>query len=494
MPKPYDFGSVELDVTPRERKSALALDPETPFRMLVMGDFTGRANRGIVEKVAGRRPVLVDRDNLDGLLGRMGASLELPLTGGGSLALKFRELEDFHPERIYAGTEVFAALKKMREKLEDPATFRATAAQLRAPRQEQAVSDVLSGSLLDQVVEQAEAGGAAAPLRRADPLASYVRALVEPHLVPKPDARQSEMVAQVEQATAAALRAILHHPDFQALEAAWRGLDFLARGVETDELLKLYILDVSLAELAADFGSADDLASTGIYKLLVEQTVLTPGAMPWAVLAGDYTFDDGLVSVELLCRIALIASKAGAPFLAAAGSKVAGCKSFGETPDPDDWTRARSEAWSFVREFPEARYLGLALPRILLRLPYGKSTSPVEAFPFEELPERRHEAYLWGNPVFACLTLIGQAFSEFGWDMRPGMRAEIGGMPVHIYKDAGGDPQMQACAEALLTERATERLLELGLIPVVSFKAQDRIRVAGFHSLATPPQPLAGRW
>jgi type VI secretion system protein ImpC len=499
MPKPYDFGSIELDIAPQERKSAVAVDPESSFRMLVMGDFSGRANRGVVEKVAGRRPVAVDRENIDGLLRRMKAALELPLAGGGTLRLEFNELEDFHPDRIFTQSEIFRALKETRDKLEDPATFRAMADRLRplerapAPRPADAVSEVLSGSLLDQVVEQAEAGGGP-PARSADPLASYVRAIVGPHLVPKPDARQPELVAQVDQAISAAMRAILHHPDFQALEAAWRGLDFLARGVETDNQLKLYILDVSLAELAADFGSADDLAATGTYKLLVGETVQTPGAATWTVLGGNYTFDDGLVNVEMLCRIALIASQAGAPFLAAADPKILGCKSFGETPDPDDWERTNEETWNFVRSFPEAPYLGLAAPRFLLRLPYGKQTIPAETFPFEEMPAPRHGDYLWGNPIFACMMLIGQAFSEYGWGMRPGMAAEIGGLPVHVFKDADGDLQMKPCAEALLTQNAAERMLEKGLIPVVSFKSQDKIRVAGFQSVAKPPRRLAGRW
>jgi type VI secretion system protein ImpC len=325
-------------------------------------------------------------------------------------------------------------------------------------------------------------------------MAAYVRSIVGPHIIPKPDARQPEMLAQVDKAVGEAMGAILHHPDFQALEAAWRGLDLLARGIETDEQLKLYILDVSLAELAADFGSADDLSSTGIYKLLVDQTVRTPGAPTWAVLGGNYVFDGGLVNVELLCRIALIASKAGAPFLAAADSAILGCRSLAETPDPSEWKPASEETWSFVRSFPEAAYLGLASPRVLLRLPYGKQTSPLESFPFEEMPQPNHARYLWGNPVFACMMLIGQAFSEYGWAMRPGMVAEIGGLPVHVYKDADGDPQMKGAGEALLTQNAAERMLEKGLIPVVSFKGQDRIRVAGFQSVAKPHRPLAGRW
>ncbi len=499
MPKPYDFGSIELDIAPQEHKQAVAVDPESSFRMLVLGDFSGRGNRGLVEKVAGRRAVAVDRDNIDGLLSRMGAQLSLPLAGGGSLDLKFRELEDFHPDRIFAETGVFKALRDLRDKIEDPATFRATADRLRAPeppasKAAEAVTDVLSGSLLDQVLEQAETGKAAAPARTADPLAAFVRSVAGPHIIPKPDARQPEMLAQVDKAIGEAMGAVLHHPDFQALEAAWRGLDLLARGIETDTQLKLYILDVSLAELAADFGSADDLSSTGIYKLLVEQTVQTPGAPSWAVLGGNYTFDDGLVNIELLCRIALIAAKAGAPFLAAADPKILGCRSLAETPDPREWKAGNEETWAFVRGFPEAAYLGLILPRVLLRLPYGKQTSPLESFPFEEMTKPDHAHYLWGNPVFACMMLIGQAFSEYGWAMRPGMIAEIGGLPVHVYKDAEGEPHLKGAGEALLTQDAAERMLEKGLIPVVSFKGQDRIRVAGFQSVARPHKPLAGSW
>jgi type VI secretion system protein ImpC len=138
--------------------------------------------------------------------------------------------------------------------------------------------------------------------------------------------------------------------------------------------------------------------------------------------------------------------------------------------------------------------VGLALPRFILRLPYGKKTSPLESFEFEEFTgEPAHEDYLWGSGVFAVALLLGQSFSEAGWEMRPGQFAEIEKLPLHVY---GGDSgsQVKPCAEVVLTEDAVERMVEEGLIPLVSFKGRDVVRVARFQSIAEPAQALSGRW
>ncbi len=503
MPKPYDFGSVGLDVGlgTEESPARLATEPDTPFRILVLGDFSGRANRGVAEKLDGRRPILVDRDNFDGTLKKLGAALDL----GPQVRLRFNELDDFLPDRIYQSLEIFGALRETRRQLEDPATFRAAAARLRPepeatppPRPapaSAAVSDLLSGSLLDQMIEQAGQGAALErPARSADPLAAYVRELVAPHLTPKPDAKQPEMLAQVDRAIGGAMRAILHHADFQALEAAWRALFFLLRELETGAELKLSLLDISRAELEADLVSARDLRASGLYRILVEQTVGTPGAHPWAVVAGDFVFDDSVRDAELLGRLALIASQAGAPILAAAHPRLLGCDSLADAPHPRQWRADGAEAFEIVRELPEAAYVGLAVPRLLLRLPFGPKTEPTELFEFDEMPGgSRHDDYLWGNSAFACLLLMGQAFAEYGWEMRPGIFQELRGLPSHIYTE-DGEAKQKACAEAYLTLEAAEQILERGLIPVVSFQDRNAVRVVRFQSIARPAAPLAGRW
>jgi type VI secretion system protein ImpC len=201
----------------------------------------------------------------------------------------------------------------------------------------------------------------------------------------------------------------------------------------------------------------------------------------------------------MLERIASVCKKTGAPFLAAASPNIVGCSSFGTTPDPDDWkpaaTEGEQEWWNRLRKTPPASYLGLALPRFLLRLPYGQETEPISAFTFEEVagvPE--HEDYCWGNPVFACLVLLGQAFIESGWEMNPGSIKDIEGLPLHIYQDESGASMTKPCAEAWSTEQGVECILDRGLMPLVSYKDQDRCRLVRFQSLALPPASLGGRW
>jgi type VI secretion system protein ImpC len=291
---------------------------------------------------------------------------------------------------------------------------------------------------------------------------------------------------------------ILHQPDFMALEAAWKGLHFLVSRLETGAMLKLYLLDISKAELAADLGAAENLRSTGLYRILVEQTIQTPGAEPWAVLIGNYRFEKCQEDIDFLGRMAKIARASGAPFIAAACDKMVCRTSLAETPDPDDWGQPENheaaQAWQALRELPEAAYLGLVLPRFLLRLPYGADTEPVEAFDFEEIPSPLdHEACLWGNAALACALLLGQAFSLDGWRLRSDEMLDINNLPLYLHKDKA-ESKLLPCAETLLTQHAAETILDAGLMPLLSFINQDTVRLARFQAIALPPCRLAGRW
>jgi type VI secretion system protein ImpC len=492
MPRPFSFGEANIDVDASGEPAPETPEPDTPFRILLLGDFSGRANRGISElDLAGRRPVLVDRDNFEEVLAKLQPELRL----APEISVAFRELDDFYPDRIFERLDLFSALREMRERLSDRSTFRDAWADLlpEPPAPPPAPASKVS---LNDLLEATETRQAERPARAPDAFAAMVRDLVAPYLVPGADPRQAEMVAKVDAATAEVMRGLLHHADFQALEAAWRGLFFLVRRLETGVALKLYLLDISKAELAAELRRAPDLRSTGLYRILVEQTVETPGAEPWAVLGGHYTFDDSVDDVTLLGYLGGMARAAGAPFLAAASPSLLGAKSFGETPRPEQWRVEidRAQAWEVLRTFPEARYLGLALPRFLLRLPYGKATEPLERFDFEETagaPE--HEHYLWGNPALACICLLGQAFAKSGWEMRPGAIRDIDGLPAHVYR-RDGESHLKPCAEALLTEKAANAMLEKGLMPLLSLKDRDVIMLQRFQSLADPLAPLAGRW
>ena len=197
-------------------------------------------------------------------------------------------------------------------------------------------------------------------------------------------------------------------------------------------------------------------------------------------------------------RLAKVAMAAGAPFLAAASPHLLGCASLAESPHPRDWTLPLepdgAAAWTALRSLPEASWIGLALPRFLLRMPYGKKSDPIESFDFEEMTQApEHEDYLWGNPAFACALLLAQSFSEDGWEMRPGSHLQIDGLPLHTYEQ-DGETELKPCSEALLTEEAAEQIMEHNLMPLVSLKEQDAMRLIRFQAVGVPVRALAGRW
>jgi type VI secretion system protein ImpC len=518
MIKPISFGKLDIEIVSSMRQSRRLTDPEIPFRILIMGDFSGRSSRGIFEPadaLAKRRILRVDRDNVDEVMQRMGVEIHAPLDGDANTptVLRFTELDDFHPDQIFTRLPLFKDIRETRKKLSDPAFCAKTAVELQKKGADSATppriddpDDALKKSLqqtnanlLHQILDDSDEEVKPTVSKRAtSELDNFLRHIVQPYLVPDVDLAQDEILKAVDNATGELMRAILHYPDFQELEAVWRGLHFLVSRTETDDQLKLYLLDVSKAELAADLGASDDLRTTGTFRLLVEQTVDTLGAEPWALLAGVYSLGSTLEEFEMLGRMAKIARASGAPFISAANGNLAGCGLSAEAAEPDNYkdpeVAEKKLAWETLRKQSEAAWIGLALPRFLLRLPYGRGTDPLERFEFEEMdavPD--HDQYLWGNPSFACACLLAQSFSEYGWAMRPGSIQDIDDLPLHVYKEQG-ESRIKPCAEVLLTEAAAEAILDRGLTPLLSFMNRDAVRVARFLSVAAPPALLAGRW
>ncbi len=480
---------------------------ETPFRIALLGNFSG--HRGPARSFSIVRPLLVDRDSFEEVLARLNAKVHLPERAGvPPLTIPFRELDDFHPDRLFERLEAFRALRDLRSRLSNPKTFPAAAAEVRswagspAPAKAEPAAPAPSappdsGDLLAEILSSAPGAESSPTLPGGVDWNAFLRQAVAGHLVPGAEPDQAELIARVDEATAEQMRAILHHPDFQALESAWRAVHLLVRRLDTDEGLKLYLLDVTKEELSADLHAAE-LQSSGVYRLLVEQAVGTAGGQPWTLLVGNYTFGPTVEDGLLLARLGMVAGAAGAPFLAAADSRLFGCLSVSQTPDPDDWKLAADpqgrEVWQAVRGTPQAQYVGLAAPGFLLRLPYGKSAGAVDAFDFEELPAGTpHEGYLWGNAAFACALLLGQAFNRSGWGMRAGETIEIGSLPTHVYR-AEGERRLKPAAEAVLSDRAAGRILDEGVMPLLAVQGTDRVRLARFQSVAAPATALAGRW
>jgi type VI secretion system protein ImpC len=509
--KPFNFGEVNL--TAGGEDGAAGDSQDAPFCIAIVGNFSGRS-RGELEHIGGRRALQIDRDNFDEVLAKLGAEIRFHGEPGPT-RLAFSELEDFHPDRIFERGEMFQRLRELRSRLSDPSTFPAAAAELGlatskpSPAKAQpaempapvgsSIARLATGSLLEESIEQTEGRPVDDGSRRApDELSAFVRRVTEPHLVAARDELQAESITVLDRATSEQMRAVLRNPDLQALEAAWRAVFLLVRRIETNPQLKLYLIDISKQELAEDLEFSENLRSTGLYQRLVEKSIGTPGAEHWAVIVGNYTFGPSLKDAELLGRIARIARGAGAPFIAGASPRLLGCPSFESASHPRDWTIRQGaddvEAWAELRRMPEAEAVGLALPRFLLRLPYGGSTAAIESFGFEEMPGTpSHEDYLWGNAAFSCALLLAESFSAQGWAMRPGAVSEIDGLPLHVYEH-DGESELQPCTEALLTDDAVERILENGLMPLVSLKGRDLVRLARFQSIADPPGPLAGPW
>jgi type VI secretion system protein ImpC len=339
-----------------------------------------------------------------------------------------------------------------------------------------------AGSLLDQIVEQSSEPERPL-LDRGFALDDAIRRIVEPHIIPKPEARQQDLVAQVDAATSALMRAILHHPHFQELEAAWRAIFFLLQRVEITVERKLYLIDITREEML-------EATRAGLPQLIAREG--------WSAAACLHSFQPAEEDYQALTVLAGLARKSGGPLLAGMHPRLMGCESIAATPDPGDWNQPLDEgsmlAWRQLRAHPDACWIGLAMPRILLRLPYGRETAEVEAFGFEEMPNPpEQEAYLWGSPGVACLCLLAQGFAARGWHMHPGLRNRLDSMPVHNYR-VDGEPRMTPAAETWLTDRVAEKMLALGVMPLVSSKNTGTVLLLRSQSIADPVRPLAGHW
>ena len=329
--------------------------------------------------------------------------------------------------------------------------------------------------------------GTSKPASTGVDIHALIKGIVAPSVVPNASPEQVAALSAVEAEVASQLRGILHNPAFQELEATWRGLDLLVRAHGAEENLKLYMFDVSKEELMADLKAQEELASGGFYKAMRDGG--------WAVLIGAFTFDATVEETEALGRIAKTSALLGAPFLAGASPRLVGCDSLTAHPHPDEWSlampAASREAWASLRALPEASYLGLTMPRVLLRQPYGKGSDPIESLPFEELTGvPTHEGFLWGCGSFVCGYLLADAFLAEGWDFTPGGSGELDDLPVFKFV-RDGETNVQPCAEAWLSERAGERVLSEGLMPLLSIKGRGAVRLVSLQSVSQSGKALS---
>ena len=477
-------GRMEINLSLSRQAVPRIISNRGPMRLLVMGDFSGRPS-ATRKPLAERATQRVDVDNLDAVMGRLGPRLALP-----AAELGFAGLDDFHPDALYARLPVFSALRQMRQRLADPARFAQAAAELSqgtgvAPSASPtaAAPPAADTGLLAQllggnpVANAAPAGPDTAP--PASVIDAFIRSIVAPHIVPDIAPQQASLIASVDAAITDQMRAFLHAPAFQQLESAWRGVQWLISSLELDEQLQLHLFDVSREELLDDVVAAQGhIDQTGTYRALVDRWRNQPGGQGWTLITGLFSIGPSVEDIGLLAALGVLASQAGGPLLAAGDPALAG----------DDGPALAG--WHSLRQSEVARWIGLAAPRVLLRLPYGKASDPVSAFAFEEfgaLPV--HAQFLWGNGGLACALLIARAFTARGWDFEPGDEREIADLPAYTFvKD--GERELQACAEQYLGEAAGELLMAAGLMPVMSHRHRNAVTVMRFQSVALPAQGL----
>jgi type VI secretion system protein ImpC len=325
------------------------------------------------------------------------------------------------------------------------------------------------------------------------------QALADTALVSDDALRSIEaMIAAIDAKLSEQINLILHHEDFQALESAWRGLHYMVNNTETDETLKIRVLNISKKELGRTLkkfrGTAWD--QSPVFKKIYEEEYGQFGGEPFGLLVGDYAFDHSPMDTQLLADIAQVAAAAHAPFLAAAAPTVMQMDSWNELSNPRDLTKIfqtpEYAAWRSLRESEDARYIGLTMPRFLARLPYGAKTEPVEEFAFEEdtgAPESG--SYTWANSCYAMATNITRAFKLYGWTTSiRGVESggAVEGLPTHTFPTDDGGVAMQCPTEIAISDRREAELAKSGFMPLIHKKNSDFAAFIGAQSLQKPQE------
>ena len=303
-------------------------------------------------------------------------------------------------------------------------------------------------------------------------------------------------IAQIDRLLSQQLNEIMHHPDFQKLEASWRGLFYLVNQSETGEKLKLRVMNVSKKDLLKDMEKASEFDQSALFKKIYEEEYGMFGGAAYGALIGDYEFGNHPQDLSLLEKVSQVAAAAHAPFIAAAAPQMFNLDSFTQLGDPRDLAKIfqglEFAKWKSFRETEDSRYVGLALPHVLMRLPYGQANVPVEAFNYEEeVDGTDHGKYLWGNAAYALGTRLTDAFAKYHWCAAiRGVEGggQVSGLPVHTFRTDEGDVALKCPTEIAITDRREKELADLGFIPLVHCKGTD---FAAFFSAQSANKPKA---
>ena len=353
------------------------------------------------------------------------------------------------------------------------------------------------GSLLEKILRE----GRLAPTdEERETAKQWVEALVEQVVTkemkvsPDTEAMLNARIAAIDQALTGQLNEIMHAEPFQKLEASWRGLRYFVFQTETSTMLKIKVFNISKGDLLKDLRKATEFDQSATFKKIHDEGYGVLGGAPFGALIGDYEFGRHPDDLEVLEKVSNIAAAAHAPFLAAASPKLFNWDSFIELAGPRDLAKIFDNdayiRWKSFRESEDSRYVGLVLPHVLARLPYGKETAPVEAFDFEEnVDGRDHSKYLWANASYAFAARLTDAFARYEWcaairGVEGGGLVE--GLPTHTFTTDDGDIAVKCPTEIAITERRENEFSKLGFIPLCYYKGTDRAAFLAAQSCQKP--------
>ena len=361
------------------------------------------------------------------------------------------------------------------------------------PAEEQLVEK----GLLDQIVDEGRlARDPAARERGKNLVKEFVSQVLEGAITVSRDteAMINARIAQIDHLLSIQLNEVLHHPSFQKLEGTWRGLRYMMDQTETSVMLKIKVLNCSKRELLRDLQRAAEFDQSAAFKKIYEEEFGIFGGDPFGALVGDYEFTKHPEDIELLEKMSQVAAGAHAPFLTAAGPELLNMDSFTNLDQPRDLAKifdtTEYAKWKSFRQSEDSRYVGLCVPHVLLRLPYGKETKVVDGFNYEEgVDGTDHSKYLWGNAAWALGARLTNSFALYGWcasirGVEGGGLVE--GLPAHTFKTDEGDIALKCPTEIAITDRREKELADLGLIPLVHCKGTD---YAAFFSAQSAQKP-----
>jgi type VI secretion system protein ImpC len=293
----------------------------------------------------------------------------------------------------------------------------------------------------------------------------------------------------------------MHAPEFQKLEGSWRGLHHLVMNSETGTSLKIRVMNVGKRDLFKDLDKAVEFDQSQTFKKLYENEFGTPGGEPYGALIGDYEFTSHPEDIDLLQNMSNVAAASFCPFISAADPKMFGFESWNELSKPRDLAKIFESQeyvkWRSFRDSEDSRFVNLVMPRTLARLPYGKSTKPIEDFDYEEVEVDKkgvakttdHDAYCWSNAAYVMGTTLTNAFAQYGWctairGAEGGGKVE--GLPTHMFQSDDGDMDVKCPTEVGITDRREAELSGLGFLPLCHYKNTDYAVFFGAQSTQKP--------